>query len=298
MRSSFQTNNKDFKKFESLYIWKQIKENRGRSLPWYFSVSINRMPAKYLISRSIPCKFTDLTNINEQKLWEEFTNLTEIFFERWKRIRSEEIDIIPELNQQKKKTSLMDLTVELVKRMLTHCNFCRWNCQIDRSIQQTVTEDDVSCSPRRQKKHGTCQLESTSKVSSYFHHRGEELIFRGTNGSGTIFFTSCNMRCSFCQNGDISTDKENGIPISPSALALMAWQLRMEGCHNVNWVGGDPTIHLHTIIEAINLLDSFKEPDPNQLKYIQSIKHDYDTYSNSSLHVDSKHAFYQGQLLF
>jgi putative pyruvate formate lyase activating enzyme len=191
MNSSFQTNNKTFKKFESLYIWKQLKENRGRSLPWYFAVSINRMPAKYLISRSIPCKFTDLTNINEQKLWEEFTNLTEIFFERWKRIRSEEIDIIPELNQQKKKTSLMDLTVELVKRMLTHCNFCRWNCQIDRSIQQTVTEDDdVSCSPRRQKKHGTCQLESTSKVSSYFHHRGEELIFRGT--------------CACCFYGSIS----------------------------------------------------------------------------------------------
>ncbi|HEX2406695.1 MAG TPA: radical SAM protein, partial [Nitrososphaeraceae archaeon] len=250
MRPSFQTNNKDFQQFESLYIWKQLKENRGRSLPWYFAVSINRMPAKYLISRSIPCKFTDLTNINEQKLWEEFTNLTEIFLERWKRIRSEEIDIIPELNQQKK-TSLMDLTVEFVKRMLTHCNFCRWNCQIDRSIQQTVTtEDDISCSPRRQKKHGTCQLESTSKVSSYFHHRGEELIFRGTNGSGTIFFTSCNMRCSFCQNGDISTDKENGIDITPNNLALMIWQLRMEGSHNINWVGGDPTIHLHTIVQA------------------------------------------------
>ena len=156
MRPSFPTNNNDFQKFESLYIWKQLKENRGRSLPWLFAVSINRMPAKYLISRSIPCKFTDLTNIKEQKLWEEFTNLTEIFLERWKRIRSEEIDIIPELNQQRK-TSLMDLTVELVKRMLTHCNFCRWNCQIDQSIQQTVTEDDVSCSPRRQKKHGTCQ---------------------------------------------------------------------------------------------------------------------------------------------
>ena len=73
MRPSFQTNNKDFQKFESLYIWKQLKENRGRSLPWYFAVSINHMPAKYLISRSIPCKFTDLTKINdEQKLWEEF----------------------------------------------------------------------------------------------------------------------------------------------------------------------------------------------------------------------------------
>ena len=59
------------------------------------------MPAKYLTSRSIPCKFTDLTNINEQKLWEEFTNLTEISLDRWK-IRSEKIDIITESNQQKK----------------------------------------------------------------------------------------------------------------------------------------------------------------------------------------------------
>ena len=102
MRSSFRTNRKDFKKFESLYIWKQLKENRGKSLPWYFAVSINRMPAKYLISRSIPCKFTDLTSINEQKLWEEFTNLTDIFLEKWKIIRSKETDIITELNLQKK----------------------------------------------------------------------------------------------------------------------------------------------------------------------------------------------------
>jgi hyaluronate lyase len=73
-----------------------------------------------------------------------------------------------------------------------------------------------------------------------FHeaHPGEELVYRGTQGSGTIFFTSCNMRCSFCQNGDISTDKDNGEEVSARTLAAMAWQLRMEGCHNVNWVGG------------------------------------------------------------
>jgi putative pyruvate formate lyase activating enzyme len=172
----------------------------------------------------------------------------------------------------------MDLSVELVKRMLAHCNFCRWNCKVDRS---------------KGTRHGTCQLESTSRIGSYFHHHGEELIFRGTSGSGTIFFTSCNMRCSFCQNGDISTDKDNGIPITPSALALMAWQLRMEGCHNVNWVGGEPTIHLHTIIEAINLLNSFSKPDPRQLEYIQSAKSDGSYFD--SWRKNSEHVFYQGQ---
>jgi putative pyruvate formate lyase activating enzyme len=91
-------------------------------------------------------------------------------------------------------------------------------------------------------------------VSTYFHHPGEELVYRGIAGSGTIFFTSCNMRCAFCQNGDISTDKDNGEVIDARTLAAMAWLLRAEGYHNVSWVGGEVTIHLHTIVEAIALL--------------------------------------------
>jgi putative pyruvate formate lyase activating enzyme len=83
---------------------------------------------------------------------------------------------------------------------------------------------------------------------------GEELFYRGTEGSGTIFFTSCNMRCAFCQNGDISTDKDNGEETDPRTLASMAWTLRREGCHNINWVGGEVVIHLHAIVDAIALL--------------------------------------------
>ena len=89
---------------------------------------------------------------------------------------------------------------------------------------------------------------------SHFHHTGEELFYRGTEGSGTIFFTSCNMRCAFCQNGDISTDKDNGEETDPRTLAAMAWTLRREGCHNINWVGGEVVIHLHAIVDAIALL--------------------------------------------
>src|ERR671922_867625 len=284
------TLNKEFRKFESLDIWKELKYNsndRNNSvLPWYFAVSINRMPAKYLISKFISCNITDLGLASEEELWEDHRSLTERFLETWKGVRSGEVDIISNLAWRK--TSLMDLNVELVKRMLAHCNFCRWNCQVDRRPVQKIGDENGQT-----KRHGTCQLESTSKVSSFFHHRGEELVFRGIMGSGTIFFTSCNMRCSFCQNGDISTDKDNGIPITPSALAIMAWQLRMEGCHNVNWVGGEPTIHLHTIVEAINLLDSFSKPDPTQLEYIQSVKSDGSYFD--SWNINSEHAFYQGQ---
>ncbi|MGC2571412.1 MAG: hypothetical protein WA364_07865 [Candidatus Nitrosopolaris sp.] len=223
---SFSTLNKESRKFESLGIWKLHKGGPNGLLPWYFAVSTNRMPAKYLISKSISCNVTNLRLASEEDLWEEQTDLMKAFLKTWKGVRSGEVDIISDSLQ---KTSLMDVNVELVNRMLAHCNFCRWNCQIDRSRQ--------AVGATKTKKHGTCQLESTSKVSSYFHHRGEELVFRGIMGSGTIFFTSCNMRCSFCQNGDISTDKDNGISITPNLLALMIWQLRMEGCHNTNWVG-------------------------------------------------------------
>lgn len=287
--SPLQTQNKEFRKFESLDIWKQLKDSRSRNslLSWYFAVSLNRMPAKYLISKSMVCNITDLKLASEEELWEEHRNLIETFLETWKAVRSGEVDIISDLAFQK--TSLMDLNVELVNRMLAHCNFCRWNCQVDRSIQTAEAGET--------KKHGTCQLESTSKVSNYFHHRGEELVFRGNMGSGTIFFTSCNMRCSFCQNGDISTDKDNGIPITPNLLALIIWQLRMEGCHNTNWVGGDPTIHLHTIVQAISMLDSFKVQNINinkeDLNNIEAVKAEN---TISTWRMNSEYAFYQKRL--
>lgn len=289
----FPTLNKESRKFESLDIWKPFKGSHNSLLPWYFAVSTNRMPAKYLISKSISCNVSNLRFASEEDLWEEHKGLIEAFLETWKGIRSGDLDIISDLSWHK--NSLMDLNVELVNRMLTHCNFCRWNCQIDRSVQ-TIGAGDA-----KTKKHGTCQLESASKVSSYFHHRGEELVFRGIMGSGTIFFTSCNMRCSFCQNGDISTDKDNGIPITPNLLALMIWQLRMEGCHNTNWVGGDPTIHLHTIVQAISMLDCFKmssvEKNKEELNHIEAVKTDYN-YKNyfSKGSMNSEYAFYKKQL--
>lgn len=280
--------NKEFESFEALRIWRLLKED-AKPLPWYLAVSLTRMPAKYLISKFIPTSFFDFKLGTEEDLWEEHRILTQIFLKTWKKVRSGELDITTQFDRCKK--SLMDLNVELVNRMLTHCNFCRWNCQIDRSDRKDEGGGDA-------RKHGTCQLESTSRVSSYFHHQGEEMVFRGTSGSGTIFFTSCNMRCSFCQNGDISTDKDNGIPITPNLLALMIYQLRMEGCHNTNWVGGDPTIHLHTIVKAIGMLDSFGKTDMTKvdLRYIETVKSDVYNNFASGRKKNSERAFYKDQL--
>jgi putative pyruvate formate lyase activating enzyme len=97
------------------------------------------------------------------------------------------------------------------------------------------------------------------------------------------------MRCAFCQNGDISTDKDNGRVVSPRTLATMAWLLRAEGCHNVNWVGGEVTIHLHTIVEAIALLGDLR-PTDRDLREALPVKADYD----DRFPRDPGHALYRG----
>ena len=236
--------------FADLWIWERV----GDRLPWYYAVACNRMPAKYLIARRVPCEL-DLRPASEEDLWTEHARLTERFLGLWRGVRDGQVDVseIPRADP-----SLLDLSVELVQRMLRHCNFCRWGCGVDRVVGA---------------RHGACQLGSVSRVSTYFHHPGEELVFRGVRGSGTIFFTSCCQRCQFCQNSDISHDKNRGMPMTPRQLAAIAWQLRMEGCHNINWVGGEPTIHLHNIVEAISLLGA-GPPSAADLVHVESVKAD------------------------
>ena len=252
----------------SLRIWQEA-DLRGQ-LSWYRRVSANRAPAKFRIARHIPVEIS-LEDAPEAALREALEEKTPAFLDLWERIRRGSADLPTSPGPR---PDLLDLCRELTRRMLLHCNFCRWNCQVDRS-QGT--------------KLGTCKLADESRVSSYFHHRGEELIYRGRRGSGTIFFTSCNMRCAFCQNGDISTDKDNGRVVSPRALATMAWLLRAEGCHNVNWVGGEVTIHLHTIVEAIALLGDLRPTDRDLREALPAKADSYARFPR-----DPSHALYRG----
>ena len=203
-----------------------------RVLSWYLDVAENRRPAKFRIAATVATAL-DPAASTEDALWAELDRLTPTFVTRWQAIRAG-----APLPSAAEGPSLLELCRELAYRMLSHCNFCPWNCRVDRAAGT---------------KFGACKLASASRVSSHFHHTGEELFYRGTQGSGTIFFTSCNMRCAFCQNGDISTDKDNGEEAGPRVVATMAWLLRREGCHNINWVGGQAVIHLHTIVDAIAL---------------------------------------------
>jgi putative pyruvate formate lyase activating enzyme len=223
------------------------------ALSWYLDVAENRRPAKFRIAATVPTQL-DPAASGEDALWAEFDRLTPIFLAHRQEIRAGATLPPPALGP-----SLLELCRELAYRMLAHCNFCPWDCRVDRVAGAKL---------------GACKLTSASRVSSHFHHTGEELFYRGTQGSGTIFFTSCNMRCAFCQNGDISTDKDNGEETDPRTLAAMAWTLRREGCHNINWVGGEAVIHLHAIVDAIALLGRDFMPTPVELKRARKTKAD------------------------
>jgi putative pyruvate formate lyase activating enzyme len=203
------------------------------ALSWYREVAENRRPAKFRIAATLPSTI-DPDTASEDLLWAEVDRLTPVFVDRWHAIKGGAL--LPDAIEG---PTILELCRALAHRMLRHCNFCPWDCRVDRVAGR---------------KFGACKLAATSRVSTFFHHTGEELFYRGTEGSGTIFFTSCNMRCAFCQNGDISTDKDNGEEVDSEILAAMAWMLRREGCHNINWVGGEVIIHLHEIVAAIALL--------------------------------------------
>jgi putative pyruvate formate lyase activating enzyme len=97
---------------------------------------------------------------------------------------------------------------------------------------------------------GVCRTGRWAIVSSAFPHHGEEDCLRGTRGSGTIFFSCCNLRCVFCQNADIS-QRATGRPHTAEGLAELMLALQAGGCHNINLV--TPEHVAPQIVEALGV---------------------------------------------
>ena len=121
-----------------------------------------------------------------------------------------------------------------VLRLLENCKVCPRDCEVDRLADETAV----------------CKTGRHAIVSSAFPHFGEEACLRGWNGSGTIFFSMCNLKCVFCQNYDISQDGE-GQEAGPEHLAFMMMNLQNRGCHNINFV--TPEHVVPQILEALPL---------------------------------------------
>jgi putative pyruvate formate lyase activating enzyme len=207
-----------------------------RRLSWYERVSKDLRPAKYRIAKRIPCDI-DLDEASDEALWKEHERLGGVARAMLSELDSGSRDLA---DLSPARASFLDLKVKLLGRIVRRCTFCEWKCKVDRV---TAT------------KKGACKLDSTSRVSTWFLHFGEEPPLVGRGGSGTIFFGSCTFRCVFCQNWDISQDPLSGAPVDSRQLALIINSLRAEGALNINFVGGEPTPNLHTIVEAMNQLD-------------------------------------------
>lgn len=120
-----------------------------------------------------------------------------------------------------------------MKEVLNKCNLCPRNCLIDRS--KTV---------------GVCGMKDRLMIARASLHMWEEPCVSGSNGSGTIFFTGCNLKCVFCQNRDIST-KLIGKEITTKEFASICLNLQKQGANNINLV--TPTHFVPLIIEGLKL---------------------------------------------
>jgi putative pyruvate formate lyase activating enzyme len=120
---------------------------------------------------------------------------------------------------------------------LASCRVCPRDCDVDRLADHSAF----------------CRTGRYAAVSSCFPHFGEEDCLRGWNGSGTIFFTNCNLRCVFCQNYSISqgAKKSDAVPVRAERLAGMMLDLQEQGCHNINFV--TPEHVVPQLLESLGL---------------------------------------------
>lgn len=130
------------------------------------------------------------------------------------------------------KTGLLQKRADEAIKCLEDCTLCPRKCHKNRANGEL----------------GVCKTGKMAIIASYAPHYGEEDPLVGTNGSGTIFFTHCNLGCNFCQNFDIS-HQGYGVEVTSDHLARIMVNLQHLGCHNINFV--TPS---HVVPQILNAL--------------------------------------------
>ena len=141
------------------------------------------------------------------------------------------------INYNQKHLENIDTAIEKAKNLYDNCICCGHLCKVNRN----------------QNKIGRCKIFEDNnhiKVASRTLHFGEEPMLVGKNGSGTIFFSNCNLNCVFCQNYQISS---NGIGeiIDIETLALYFLELEKQGANNINLVSASHVIY--PILKALKI---------------------------------------------
>ncbi|MDD5352278.1 MAG: radical SAM protein [Candidatus Omnitrophica bacterium] len=130
--------------------------------------------------------------------------------------------------------SALKTKIKETYKILESCTICPRRCGVNR------TKDEK----------GFCGVGLNPVVCSYMPHHGEEPPISGTKGSGTIFFSFCNLKCAYCQNYRFSQEGEGRI-VSPERLGDMMLYLQELGCHNINLV--TPTHVMPQILKALDI---------------------------------------------
>jgi putative pyruvate formate lyase activating enzyme len=113
----------------------------------------------------------------------------------------------------------LELRADRAWEYLSCCKLCPHLCRVN----------------RLEGEQGFCKITDQAVVASYGPHFGEEAPLVGSKGSGTVFFSWCNLRCLYCQNYEIS-HLGAGQAVSTEVLALCFLSLQKDGCHNINFV--------------------------------------------------------------
>src|SRR5208337_2249377 len=125
--------------------------------------------------------------------------------------------------------SLMDRPekIEVLEKFLDTYRACAADCVMCPHSCGTARRDGIL---------GRCGEPYIARVSSFNLHHGEEPPISGTDGSGTVFFSGCNMKCSYCQNFPISQMHKASKEYCPDELSGLFIKLQERGAHNINLV--------------------------------------------------------------
>lgn len=130
-----------------------------------------------------------------------------------------------------KGVGMLSKRIVQARKALAVCNFCEFRCGADRT--QGLGQP--------------CGLGTTSRCYKHHMSLAEELELLP---SYMVYFAGCNFRCRFCVQAPYSIDAHAGRPIAPAELAAVAAQAMLKGAKTINLVGGEPSLHVHTILEA------------------------------------------------
>ena len=141
-------------------------------------------------------------------------------------------------------------------KLLENCTLCMRNCNVNRNKGIK----------------GVCNSTNSIRIARAALHFWEEPCISGKSGSGTVFFSNCNLKCVFCQNYKISSEGF-GTEITIDRLAEIFLELQDKGANNINLV--TPTHFVPQIIESLKIVDEYLQ---QYIRYIYSGKHNKKNY--------------------